>query len=264
MRNQFLIYLALSAAICTACGPTVETEESAQSGTGGTGGTAQTLPDTFGDCDARECEVSLKAFSNMCAPNIEAELEALSCENSSVVAGTCGELYGVSVSLWVPGGDGHECIYDADTGELVGATWMPDAHPKQVAGTLLPDSCELTEAPCETDEPNRCGDTICEEKPLESFTDHPGTIPYCEGTLTDAMAALACAAHPDVAAGTCDGLREIRYTYGFPGDNYTCIYDESSDALVGATWTPDSHPKQVAGTLTDESCELDEVLCEGT
>jgi hypothetical protein len=63
------------------------------------------------------------------------------------------------------------------------------------------------------------------------------------------------------AEGVCEGLHVLQHVYGFPGDNFRCIYDEASGELVGAKWSPDSHPVQQAGAEMPASCVLTELAC---
>jgi len=100
-----------------------------------------------------------------------------------------------------------------------------------------------------------CSDPPCRVS-LDAFTKMPGTTPYCEPSKP----AVPFVCGGEVHAGTCDGLYSLRYVYGFPGDYFQCVYD-GAGTLVGAIWTPDNHPQQVAGTVPPPGCALDEDPC---
>lgn len=232
------------------------------------------LPDTFGDCDgASVCDVSLGAFTKdpsaipYCPGTIEEALAALGCGDwLQVSAGACGDLYSIRF-VYGPPGDFFQCVYDAAGGALVGASWSPDNHPRQNAGTLPPDSCSLDADPCAVDGgtlPDSFGDcdggSVCEVS-LAAFTKNPGAIPYCEASRSAALAALACTSGMSITDGTCGDLYSIRYVYGPPGDYYQCVYNDSLGQLVGAIWAPDNHPMQVAGTRPPADCQLGNTPC---
>lgn len=219
---------------------------------------AQSLPNAFGDCGAAECEVSLEAFDEHCEATLEEANAALPCNTNSVVtSGTCDRLHAIR-DTYAMSGDNYLCIYDETTGALVGARWTPDNHPRQYAGTQLPDSCELADDACEALLPTTfgdCGSMVCEVA-LEAFTANPGSIPYCDESLSEALASISCEGSQAVMSGTCDSLTSVQTTYGFPGDSYTCVYAQDTEELVGAIWSPDNHPTQKAGTLPGDGCTL--------
>lgn len=66
----------------------------------------------------------------------------------SAQGGTCDDKWSVRYVYGFPG-DFYECVYDASSGELVGAKWAPDNHPVQFAGEQLQASCQLTPV-CDT------------------------------------------------------------------------------------------------------------------
>ena len=113
----------------------------------------------------------------------------------------------------------------------------PDNHPKQIAGTQLPGSCTLNDQKCPDAGPPDtfvdCSNPPCEVS-LDAFTADPGAIPYCEGDLAAARTSPWCTESPPPEGGSCEGLYTIRYTYGPPGDNFTCVYYEPTGALIGA------------------------------
>ncbi|MCA9593140.1 MAG: hypothetical protein KC776_07510 [Myxococcales bacterium] len=83
---------------------------------------------------------------------------------------------------------------------------------------------------------------------LEAFTS--GTKPYCS---TD-KPTVECSSTNDVRTATCGDVFVVRTVYGFPGDFYECLYDTTSNALVGAKWSPDNHPTQIAGKQLPDGC----------
>lgn len=227
----------------------------------GTEGTE--LPSTFADCGASTCEVALGAFDDHCVASLD---DAIACNGSQLESADCDGLQGVRNTYGFPG-DYYLCIYDKSTKDLVGAVWSPDNHPKQIAGEQLSESCSFVPVDCPDgggggnlpDTFGDCGGLSTCEVDLSAFTKSPGTIPYCEGLLATALDNIQCA--NSVNLGSCDGLYAIRNTYGFPGDYFTCVYNEATGELVGAIWSPDSHPRQIAGTLPPDSCELTEDPC---
>ncbi len=123
------------------------------------------------------------------------------------------------------------------------------------------DSGAKPDAGADSSLPTTFGD--CASPPcqvaLEAFTKNPSTLPYCESTKP----AVDCSSGSEMFAGTCGDLYAIRSVYGFPGDFYECIYRVSSDALVGAKWSPDSHPVQIAGEQLPTGCQLDAACPDG-
>ncbi len=103
-----------------------------------------------------------------------------------------------------------------------------------------------------------CGASVCEVS-LSAFTRHPGTIPYCRESLSEALA-MPCTSTSNLE-GSCEHLHVFQHVYGPPGDNFTCVYDEGSGDLVGAKWAPDAHPVQQAGVEAPASCMLTELAC---
>ena len=103
-----------------------------------------------------------------------------------------------------------------------------------------------------------CDASQCEVA-LSAFSDKPGTIPYCPKQQTDLE--LSCTTSPNLSAATCGELFAARFVYAFTGDFYQCIYQ--GGALVGAKWSPDNHPTQVAGTPLPDDCALTAQCADG-
>ena len=117
----------------------------------------------------------------------------------------------------------------------------------------------------DSDLPTRFGD--CASPPcevaLEAFTTMIPGVVRCESSR-DAVD-LSCPTNPDqlLLVGTCGDYWVMHYvSYVFTGDFYECIYDANGGELVGAKWSPDSHPTQFAGVQLPASCGLSNA-CEG-
>jgi hypothetical protein len=126
------------ALVLAGCG----SSDSSAGGDAGDGG----LSDTFHDCGATVCQVSLAAFTDNAGaipycPAARADVDLSCADNPGLQTGTCGDLWTARVVYGFPG-DFYECSYDSG-GALVGAKWAPDNHPTQIAGTQPPDTCTL-------------------------------------------------------------------------------------------------------------------------
>lgn len=108
------------------------------------------LPNSFGDCASPPCEVALAAFTKdpTTLPHCEGTKDEVDLTCPAANTAQTGSCEGKWVVRYVYGfpGDFYQCVYDADTGALVGARWAPDSHPVQLAGEQLPAGCALMPA----------------------------------------------------------------------------------------------------------------------